>query len=60
MTGVTETADDGGIELPDIWNRRDDTVGQRVGKWAFRQFVLLPVLIVLIAGVWALISALHH
>ena len=42
-----------------ILNRRDDTPEQRVGKWAFRQFVLGPVIAFVMLGLIALFIAIH-
>ena len=45
--------------MPDFWNRRDDTFEKRVGKWAFRQFVVLPIVVLVVIGIIALINAIR-
>ncbi len=39
-------------------NSRDDTIEQRVGKWALRQFVLLPLVILVAVGFLVVLSLL--
>jgi hypothetical protein len=38
------------MRIDKLLNSRADTVEQRVGKWALRQFVLLPLVFLIGAG----------
>ena len=45
--------------MPDLLNRPDDTVEKRVGKWAFRQFVVLPIVVIVVLGIILLVHAIR-
>ena len=45
--------------MPDLSNRRDDTVDERVGKWVVRQCMVLPVVVIVLLAIVALIKFIH-
>ena len=39
------------LAVPKIMSSRDNTFEQRMGKWALRQFVLIPLLVLIAGGI---------
>jgi hypothetical protein len=47
---------------PVLMNSRDDTIEARVGKWALRQFLVIPIVVLALWGIAAIVQPLfaHH